>query len=178
VGNTAEVEAVGFSPGISAIRKFGAVERVARILEALTGVADGEVRFGEGQAEVDGAFSEAASVCQEDAGFAFFDGLRVIAEVALSSQAAWKQRSWNSTCPERLANARASSKFNAACARSFWTRSLVKRTFERQTSALKLSIENQPPTFAAGCGRGPQPLRLQRRSFTLTDDSLISQTGG
>src|ERR1022692_2894025 len=83
VGDAAEVQAVGLPPGILTIRLFGAVERVAGILQGLTGVAGGEVRFGKGQTEIDGVFPEAAGVRQEDAGFAFRDGLGVIAEVAL-----------------------------------------------------------------------------------------------
>jgi hypothetical protein len=77
------VQPVGLSPCILAIRLFGAVERVAGILEGLVGVAGREDRFGERQAEVDGVFPEAAGVRQEDAGLAFHDGLRVIAEVTL-----------------------------------------------------------------------------------------------
>ena len=47
------------------------------------GVARGEVGFGEGETEVDGGPSEAAGVGEEDAGFAFGDGLREIAEMAV-----------------------------------------------------------------------------------------------
>jgi hypothetical protein len=46
VSHAAEVQAVGLSPGILAIREFGAVERVAGILQGLGRVAGGEVRFG------------------------------------------------------------------------------------------------------------------------------------
>ena len=83
MGDAAEVQAIGLSPSILAIRMFGAVEPGAGIMQGLAGVAGGEVRFGEGQAEVDREFSEAASVRQQDASFGFRDGLRVIAEVAL-----------------------------------------------------------------------------------------------
>ena len=62
---------------------FGAVERVAGILQGFAGVASREVGFGKGQPEVDGERSENASVRQENASFAFRDGLRIIAEVAL-----------------------------------------------------------------------------------------------
>jgi hypothetical protein len=83
VGDAAEVQPVGLSPSILAIRLFGAVERVARILQGLASVAGGEVRFGKRQTEIDGVLSEPASVRQEDASFGFCDGLRVIAEVEL-----------------------------------------------------------------------------------------------
>src|ERR1022692_1213448 len=83
VGHPAEVQSIGLSPGILAIRLFGAVERIPGILQGFARVAGGEVRFGEGQAEIDGVFPEAASVRQEGVGFAFRDGLTVIAEVAL-----------------------------------------------------------------------------------------------
>ena len=83
VGDAAEVEAVGFSPGVLAVGVFGAVERVAGVLEGFAWVAGGEVGFGEGEAEVDGEFSEAAGVGEEDAGFGFGDGLGEIAEVAV-----------------------------------------------------------------------------------------------
>jgi hypothetical protein len=48
VGHAAEVQAVGLPPGILAMRMFGAVERVAGILEGLAGVAGSEVGFGKG----------------------------------------------------------------------------------------------------------------------------------
>ena len=82
VSHPAEVQAVGLSPGILAIRLFGAVERAAGILQSFPGVAGGEVRFGKGETEVDGVFPESASVRKQDAGLAFRNGLRVIAEVA------------------------------------------------------------------------------------------------
>ncbi len=83
VGEAAKVEAVGFSPGVLAVGCFGAVERVAGVLEGFVGVAGGEVGFGEGEAEVDGEFSEAAGVGEEDAGFGFGDGLGEIVNVAV-----------------------------------------------------------------------------------------------
>ena len=90
VGHAAEVQAVGLSPGILAVRVHGAVERFAGILEGFVRIAGGEVRFGEGQAEVDRECPEAAGVCQEDAGFSFCDGLWVIAEVALEFAGGWE----------------------------------------------------------------------------------------
>jgi len=83
MSHAAEVQSIRLSPGILAIRLFGAVERVAGILQGLARIADGEIRFGKGQTNVDGVLPEPASVRQQDAGFAFRDGLRVIAEVAL-----------------------------------------------------------------------------------------------
>jgi hypothetical protein len=65
------VQPVGLSPSIFAVRLFGPVESVAGILRGLVGVAGGEERFGGRQAEVDGVFSEAAGVRQQDAGLAF-----------------------------------------------------------------------------------------------------------
>jgi hypothetical protein len=82
VSHAAEVQAIGLPPGILAIRLFGAVEGIAGILEGLPGVARGEVRFGKGQAEVDGAFPETACVRQEDASVALRDGLGMVPEVA------------------------------------------------------------------------------------------------
>jgi len=83
VGDAAEVEAVGFSPGVLAVGDLGTVECVAGVLECFVGVACGDVGFGEGEAEIDGVFSEAAGVGEEDAGFGFGDGLGEIAEVAV-----------------------------------------------------------------------------------------------
>lgn len=83
VRDAAEMETVGFAPGILAVRRFRTVERVASVLEGFVGVPGGEVGFGEGEAEVDGEFSEAAGVGEEDAGFGFGDGLREIAEMAV-----------------------------------------------------------------------------------------------
>jgi hypothetical protein len=83
VSDAAEVETVGASPGVLKVRVLGAVERVAGVLEGFARVAGREVSFGEGEADVDGVFSEAASVGEEDAGVGFGDGLGVIAEVAI-----------------------------------------------------------------------------------------------
>jgi hypothetical protein len=77
------VEAIGFSPGVLAVGGFGAVERVAGVLEGFVGVASGEVGFGECEAEVDGVFSEAAGVGKKDASLGFGDGLRETAEVTV-----------------------------------------------------------------------------------------------
>jgi hypothetical protein len=83
VSHAAEVEAVGFSPGVLAVGRFRAVEGVAGVLEGFMGVAGSEVGFGEGEAEVDGEPSEAASISEEDASFGFSDGLGGIAEMAV-----------------------------------------------------------------------------------------------
>jgi hypothetical protein len=58
VGDAAEVETVGFSPGVLAVGRFRAVERIAGVLEGFAGVARGEECFGESDAEV-GSFSVA-----------------------------------------------------------------------------------------------------------------------
>ena len=50
VSDAAEVQAIGFSPGISAVGCFRAVERVAGVLEGFVGVSGPEVGFGKGQA--------------------------------------------------------------------------------------------------------------------------------
>jgi hypothetical protein len=50
-------------------------------VEGFWEVAGGEVGFGEGDADVDGVFAEAAGISEEDAGFAFGDGLGETAEV-------------------------------------------------------------------------------------------------
>ena len=81
VGEAAEVETIGLSPGVFAIGVFGAIERVAGVLEGFACVAGGEVRFSEREADVDGVPSEAAGVRQEDAGIGFGDGLGVIAKM-------------------------------------------------------------------------------------------------
>jgi hypothetical protein len=47
VSDAAEVEAVGFPPGVLAVGRFRAVERVAGVLESFVGVGGGEVGFGE-----------------------------------------------------------------------------------------------------------------------------------
>ncbi len=47
VGEAAEVETIGLSPGVFAIRVFGAIERVAGVLEGFSRVAGVEVRFSE-----------------------------------------------------------------------------------------------------------------------------------
>jgi hypothetical protein len=83
VSDAAEMEAVGFSPGVLAVGRFRAVERVAGVLEGFMGVTGGEVGFGQGEAEVDGVFSEAAGVGEEDAGFGFGDGLGEVVEVTI-----------------------------------------------------------------------------------------------
>jgi hypothetical protein len=83
MSDTAEVEAVGFSPGVLAVWRFRAVERVAGVLESFVGVAGGEVGFGKGEAKVDGEFSESAGVGEQDASFGFGDGSGEIAEVAV-----------------------------------------------------------------------------------------------
>ena len=83
VSETTEVEAVGLAPGVSAIGGFGEVEGFAGVLEGLLRFRGGEVGFSEGEAEVDGEFSEAAGVGEEDAGFGFGDGLGVVAEVTV-----------------------------------------------------------------------------------------------
>jgi hypothetical protein len=53
VGESAEVETIGLSPGVLAVRVFGPVERAAGVLEGLSCVTGREQRFGEGEAEVD-----------------------------------------------------------------------------------------------------------------------------
>ena len=53
VGDPAEVETVGLSPGVLAIGMFGAVESVAGVSESFARVAGGEESFGEGEAEID-----------------------------------------------------------------------------------------------------------------------------
>jgi hypothetical protein len=63
------------------VRVLGAVERAAGVLEGFARVAGREVSFGEGEADVDGVFSEAASVREEDAAVGFGDSLGVIAEM-------------------------------------------------------------------------------------------------
>jgi len=83
VSDAAEVKAIGFSPGVLAVRCFRSVERIAGVLESFVGVAGREVSFGKSEAEVDGVFSEAAGVGEEDSGFGFGDGLGKIAKMAL-----------------------------------------------------------------------------------------------
>ena len=83
VGETAEVETGGASPGVLTVRVLGAVERVAGVLEGFASVAGGEVSFGECEADVDGVSSEAAGVGEEDAGVGLGYGLGVIAEMAV-----------------------------------------------------------------------------------------------
>ena len=46
VGEPTEVETIGLSPGVLAIRVFGTVERVAGVLEGLPCVTSREERFG------------------------------------------------------------------------------------------------------------------------------------
>ena len=62
MGDAAEVESIGFAPGVLAVGSFGTVERVAGVLEGLVRVAGGEVGFGQGEAEVDGVLAESAGV--------------------------------------------------------------------------------------------------------------------
>jgi hypothetical protein len=81
VGQAAEVETIRLSPSVLAVGVFGAVERVAGVLEGFAGVAGREVRFGEREAEVDGVAPEAAGVRQEDAGFGFGNCLGEISQM-------------------------------------------------------------------------------------------------
>jgi hypothetical protein len=81
VGEAAEVEPVGLSPGVLAVRVFGAVERVAGVLEGFARVSGREESFGEGHTEFDGVFPEAAGVRQENAGFGLGNGLPVVPQV-------------------------------------------------------------------------------------------------
>ena len=83
VSDAAEVKAIGFSPGVLALGRFRSVERIAGVLEGLMGVSSREVGFGESEAKVDGVFSEAAGVGEEDAGFGFGYRLGEVAEMAL-----------------------------------------------------------------------------------------------
>jgi len=83
VGYAAEVQTVGFSPGVLAIGFFREIERFTGVLQRFVRVAHDEASLGEGEPEVDGIFSEAAGVGQEDAGFGFVDGLRVVSEMPL-----------------------------------------------------------------------------------------------
>jgi hypothetical protein len=82
VSKSTKVETVRLSPRIGTVRLFGAAERIASVLQSFTRVgASREERFGEGEAEVDGVFPKAAGVRQQDAGFGFGDGLRVISKL-------------------------------------------------------------------------------------------------
>jgi len=109
VGDAAEVETVGASPGELTVGVLGAVERVAGVLEGFARVAGREIGFGEGEADVDGVFSEAAGVGEEDAGLGFGDGLGVIAASLASSSS-----------PENVARTHSRSRY-ALNSCSFWT---------------------------------------------------------
>jgi hypothetical protein len=85
VGNAAEVQAVRFSPGVLAIGFFRQIERFAGVLKCFVRVARGDTGLSQGEPEVNGIFSETAGVGQEDAGFGFFHGLRVISEMPLNN---------------------------------------------------------------------------------------------
>ena len=84
MGEAAEVETVGLAPGVLAIGFDGEIEGFAGGLESFLKVAGREVGFGEGGADIDRVFAEAAGVGEEDAGFAFGDGLGKIAEMAMN----------------------------------------------------------------------------------------------
>ena len=75
VGEAAEVETVGLTPGVLAVGFDGEIEGFAGGLKSFLKVAGGEVSFGERDTDIDGVFAEPASVGEEDAGFAFGDGL-------------------------------------------------------------------------------------------------------
>jgi hypothetical protein len=81
VGESAEVETVGLSPGVLAVGMLRAVERIAGVLQGFAGITSGEERFCQREAEIDRELSEAAGVRQENAGFRFGDGLQVIAQM-------------------------------------------------------------------------------------------------
>jgi hypothetical protein len=81
VGEAAEMETVGLAPGVLAVGFEGEIEGFAGSLESFLEVAGGEVGFGEGNADIDGVFAEAAGIGEEDAGFAFGDALGEIADV-------------------------------------------------------------------------------------------------
>ena len=82
VGEAAEIQAVGLPPGVLAVGFEGEIESFAGGLESFLEVAGGEIGFGEGDADVYGVFAAAASVGEEDAGFAFGDGLLKVAEMS------------------------------------------------------------------------------------------------
>jgi hypothetical protein len=81
MGQSAEVKTIGLSPGVLAIRLVRPVKRIAGVLESLAGVCRGEIRFGQGEAEVDGVFAEAASVRQENARFGFENRFWIIPQM-------------------------------------------------------------------------------------------------
>ena len=83
VSETAKVETLRLAPCVGAVWFFGAVERVASVLQSFARVARGKQSFGEGEAEVDGVSSEAACVGQEDAGLGLGNCLGVIPKMEL-----------------------------------------------------------------------------------------------
>ena len=83
VGDAAEVQTVSFSPCVTAIGFFREIERFAGVLQRLVRVACRETGFSERDPEVDGIFSEAAGIGQEDARFGLLNGLRVVSKVPL-----------------------------------------------------------------------------------------------
>ncbi len=83
VSETAKVETLRLAPCVGAVWFFGAVERVASVLQSFACVAGGEQRLGEGEPEVDREFSEATRVCEEDASLRFGNSLGIIPEMQL-----------------------------------------------------------------------------------------------
>ena len=83
VGEAAEVETVGLTPGVLAVGFDGEIEGFAGGLKSFLKVAGGEVGFGERDTDIDGVFAKAAAVGEKDAGFAFGDRLGKVAEMAI-----------------------------------------------------------------------------------------------
>jgi hypothetical protein len=78
MGDATKMQGIGLAPGVLAL--FGEVEGVASGLESFLVLIRGEVGSGEGDADVDGEFAEAAGIGEEDAGFAFDQGLRKVGD--------------------------------------------------------------------------------------------------
>src|SRR6266850_2508148 len=79
----AELESIGLAPRIQAIGLLGAVEGPTGILHSLAGIARSKQSFSKDQAQVDGVFSKAASVGQEDTSFSFSNALGVVAKIPM-----------------------------------------------------------------------------------------------
>src|SRR6267142_5885796 len=83
MSESAEVKSIGLAPRVQAIGLLGSVEGPTGILHSLAGIVRSEQGFGKDQAQVDGVFSKAASVGQEDASFSFSIALRVVAKIPM-----------------------------------------------------------------------------------------------
>lgn len=81
MGDAAEVQGIGLTPGVLAFGMLGEVEGVTGGLESFLILVGGKVGPCEGDADIAGILAESTAVGEDDTGFAFGDGSREIAQV-------------------------------------------------------------------------------------------------